>query len=53
MEELNLLGNRVPKCSGCGEPLDGAPYVSEGDPFCTRECSDAFDIRVYLLYGRR
>ena len=40
------------ECSACGEVIEGDPYESEGDPFCTRECSDAFDVRVYLLYNR-
>jgi len=41
------------ECSACGEVIEGDPYESEGDPFCTRECSDAFDERVTESMKRR
>lgn len=53
MGQFNLLGTDVPECCSCGDALGSTPHLSEGDLFCTVECSNAFDERVTESMKRR
>ena len=53
MGQFNLLGTNVPECCSCGDALGSTPHLSEGDLFCTVECSNAFDERVTESMRRR